>query len=413
MTNLTPQTLRIPITNTGDDSDYSCQLLVGSRRVPANVILDTGSSTLAVDPSLYNAALDSNAKPTDLAQWVPYDTGGWFGPVVKTSVVLGNASHNITLHHAPIAVTDFQTSDNFDGTVDGIMGLAYYALNDAYQFPHPTYPWPFPTGSYKNTLQQFLHLVKSEKIPTAYIDPYFNELEQHGLTMNKFAFYTLRSWVHHATNNQSAINRDPLNNGIFVLGGGEHETDLYTGRFTHVKVFHDVYYNTNLLSTQIEGRPPVKALPLQSNFETGNYSNSVIDSGTNILDLAYDVFQAIVHCLESLNPKFGSLMRLSAASDYGVPMPHLDLTEWPDIHFFLTGADGKPVRLTCIPSTYWQVNYPNPGYAVFQIQQGSTKTEANQSILGLPLFNNYYTVFDRSRGRGKGIVSFAPIVRPH
>src|ERR1700735_1918408 len=137
MSNLTPQTLRIPITNTGDDSDYSCQLLVGSRRVPANVILDTGSSTLAVDPSLYNAALDSNAKPTDLAQWVPYDTGGWFGPVVHTSVVLGNASHNITLHHAPIAVTDFQTSDNFDGTVDGIMGLAYYALNDAYQFPHP------------------------------------------------------------------------------------------------------------------------------------------------------------------------------------------------------------------------------------------------------------------------------------
>ena len=281
MTNLTPQTLRIPITNTGDDSDYSCQLLIGSRRVPANVILDTGSSTLAVDPSLYNPALDSNAKPTDLAQWVPYDTGGWFGPVVKTSMVLGNANHNITLHHAPIAVTDFQTSDTFDGTVDGIMGLAYFALNDAYQFLHPTpsTPWPFPTGNYKNaaTAPPPSRQIR-KRSPPPIVDPYFNELEQHGLTMNKFAFYTLRSWVHHATNNQSAINRDPLNNGIFVLGGGEHETDLYTGRFTHdVKVFHDVYYNSNLISTQVEGCPPVKALPLQSNFESGNYSNSVID----------------------------------------------------------------------------------------------------------------------------------------
>jgi hypothetical protein len=407
-----PQTLRIPITNTCDDSDYSCQILVGSGRVPANVILDTGSSTLAVAPSLYNPAADHNAKPTDLAQWVPYENTGWFGPVVKTSMVLGNAAHNVTLNHAPIAVTDFETADNFDGTIDGIMGLAYFALNDAYKFPHPTYPWPFPSGSYRNALQQFLHLVKAEKIPTTYIDPYFNELEQHDLSMNKFAFYTLRSWVHKATNNQTAINRDPLNNGIFVLGGGEQETDLYTGSFTHVKVFHDVYYNTNLVSTQVEGCPVIDARPLQSHFQSGNYSNSIIDSGTSILDLSYDVFQAILHSLGSLNPAFGSLIRLSSTSDYGVPMPNLNLAEWPAIHFYLTGVDDKPVKLSCSPSTYWQVNYPNPGAAVFQIQQGSKENQANQSILGLPLFNNYYTVFDRSQGKGKGVVSFAPVATP-
>jgi hypothetical protein len=47
-----PKTLRIPITNVCDGSDYSAQIVVGSEQVIANVILDTGSSTLAIDPSI-------------------------------------------------------------------------------------------------------------------------------------------------------------------------------------------------------------------------------------------------------------------------------------------------------------------------------------------------------------------------
>jgi len=404
-----PQTLRIPITNVCDGSDYSAQVLVGSQQAAANVILDTGSSTLAIDPSLYNAAADANVKPTQLAQLVLYGTGGWIGPVVNTSMVLGNAANNVTLKNSPIAITDFQAAGNFGGTIDGIMGLAYYALNDAYKFKTPTYPWPFASGSYKTELQQFMHLVKSEKIPTVEVPPYFNELEAHHLTMNKFAFYTLRSWVNMATTNQSAIARDPLNNGVFVLGGGEKETDLYSGNFIHVDVLHDVYYNTNLISVQVDGCPAVKAAPLQPEYKTQAYSNSIIDSGTSALFPAYDVFQSIMKSLESLNPKFVSMIRQASAADNGISTSLLDLSEWPGIHFILTGSNGKPVRLTCAPSTYWQTNYPAPGQAVFQIAQGTTPRQANQSILGLPLFNNYYTVFDRTQWKGNGVISFAPI----
>jgi hypothetical protein len=35
----------------------------------------------------------------------------------------------------------------------------------------------------------------------------------------------------------------------------------------------------------------------------------------------------------------------------------------------------------------------------------------NQSILGLPLMNNYYCVFDRSQD-SYGIIRFAPIKQP-
>jgi hypothetical protein len=32
-----------------------------------------------------------------------------------------------------------------------------------------------------------------------------------------------------------------------------------------------------------------------------------------------------------------------------------------------------------------------------------------QSILGLPLLNNYFTIFDRSVDQGLGVIGFAPI----
>jgi hypothetical protein len=423
-----PKTLRIPITNVCDGSDYSAQILVGSEQVIANVILDTGSSTLAIDPSIYNPSTDANSTATSLAQLVIYGTGGWLGPVVNTSMVLGqpasigHAAANVTLKNAPIAVTDFQAKDNFSGTVDGIMGLAYFALNDAYNLeaylkksginPPATWPWPFPSGTFKNELQAFNHLVGSQKIPTVDIQPYFNELLEHDLTLNKFAFYTLRSWVHMASNNQNAIARDPLNQGIFVLGGGEQEKDLYTGGFVHVDVLHDVYYNTNLIAIQVEGCAEVPARPLQSHFKTQDITNSIMDTGTSALYLAYDVFKAVLASFESLNLKFTSMIRLATTAADGISVSLLDLAEWPDLHFILTGADGKPVRLTCSPSNYWQVNYPAPGYAAFQIAQNSNENQANQSILGLPLFNNYYTVFDRSQGKGNGVISLAPIAQP-
>jgi hypothetical protein len=50
------------------------------------------------------------------------------------------------------------------------------------------------------------------------------------------------------------------------------------------------------------------------------------------------------------------------------------------------------------------VNAPKAGQAMFQINDmGSV-----QSILGLPLMNNYFTVFDRSLD-SYGTIRFAPI----
>jgi hypothetical protein len=103
---------------------------------------------------------------------------------------------------------------------------------------------------------------------------------------------------------------------------------------------------------------------------------------------------------------------IQQAQQNGIPSSLLNLEEWPGISFILTGDNGKPVKLTCTPQTYWQQDYPAPGQSVFQIAPAGSQNPVNQSILGLPLMNNYYTVFDRSQGAGNGIIRFAPIKLP-
>ena len=410
--------LRIPITNVHYGSDYSARILIGSQQVKANVLLDTGSSTLAVVPSIYKASQDRHMGPSSLAQRVTYGSGAWIGPVIKTSVVIGDPTNGTAaLQRAPLAITMTQAKGGFTG-VDGIMGLAYQGLNTAFDLrrhlakekisPPVTFPWPFATGGFSSRMKHFSMLVAARDASHARVEPYFTELESQGLAMNKFAFYVLRSWVRRATGSKAGIARDPMNNGLFILGGGEEQKALYSGGFSSVAVLHDVYYNTNLVSVQVHGCPPVAAGRLQARYR-GAVSNCIVDTGTNALVLANDVCQSVILSLQKLNPKFvGQIQR---AGQRGIQTSALNLAEWPDISFFLTGTGGKPVRLTCSPQTYWQEHYPAPGRSVFQVRPAGPSNPVNQSVLGLPLLNNYYTVFDRSGKAGRGVIKFAAIKR--
>ncbi len=127
----TPQIVRVPITNIFGGGDYTAQIRIGSQQAPANVILDTGSSTLAVKESAYDADKDTQLHPTANVQDVLYGTGGWAGPVVHTEVSLGDETTSVTLKKTHVAITATQQKGNF-GMADGILGLAYRGLNRAY-----------------------------------------------------------------------------------------------------------------------------------------------------------------------------------------------------------------------------------------------------------------------------------------
>jgi hypothetical protein len=405
---MAPTVLRIPITNGYGGGDYTAPITVGSQGAVANVILDTGSSTLAVIPRVYDPSADKGAQFTPLAQDVLYGSGGWTGPVITTSLSMGTGGQAASVD-ANLAIADVQETGGF-GNADGILGLAFNSLNQACNLsayltqrgisPAVTYPWPFPAGNSSAGLQRFAQFLG--RMPQEDLPPYFTALANQGVTRNLFAFYTLRSVPSMRTTNPAS---DPLNGGFFILGGGPEQTDLFSGDFVRVDVVDDLYYNTNLLAVQVSGCQQAAAQPLSAQDARSMISNSIVDSGTNSLMLAPDVYHAIVSSLGQVNPAFSDL--ISQAGQQPIPGRSLDLGQWPDISFTLQGETGGPVSLTCSPQTYWQTDAPAAGQAMFQIYN----SQMPQSILGLPLMNNYYTVFDRTQDP-YGVVCFASIGPP-
>jgi hypothetical protein len=378
--------VRIPITNIYMDGDYTGTVYVGSQKRPANVILDTGSSTLAIDGNFYDPSKDTSAKITNLAQEVSYeDNSSWIGAVVKTNVGVGNQP--LVLPQTNVAVA-YHTAGNMFGKSNGILGLAYTKLNNAFELPGPTIPPKYTFNQIQNGT-------------AAYLDPYFTQLETAGVVANKFAFYTLRSMINTANAKPSA---DALNNGFLILGGGEESTDLFTGSFQVARVVDDLYYNTNLKSVIVgKAAPIVVPAPTKA---SGNVSNAIVDSGTNSLLLAQTLFDQIV---QKLSPTDDNTLSDAIRAGY-VPMSKLDLSVWPTLTFVLEGALGADVKLQVTPDTYWQTNSPKPGYAT-AVLSGDNGQGKGQSILGLPLMNNYFTIFDRSVDKGLGVISFASIKR--
>jgi len=400
--------IRLPISNVPADGDYSAQIAVGSQGTVVDVILDTGSSTLALNPGTYDPGSDTKLTTTTLAQDVLYGTGGWTGPVVKTALTMGAGAASVSVD-TYLAIIDAHEAQQF-GDAEGILGLAYNSLNNAYNVSSyledrgvkegATYPWPFSVGDSTMAITRFGDFLS--KMPQEDLTPYFTALATAGVAQDKFAFLTFRSWPTLRSQDPAG---DPLNTGVFVLGGGEEQTDLYSGEFLVVDVVDDLYYNVDLLAVQVgENGTPIPAKALSPQSAKSMKSNAIVDSGTNALFLAPDVYEAVLNSLNKLDPNFG---RTIAAANNGIAQSGLDLADWPDIVFVLRGPTGGSVQLACAPSTYWQTDVDSPGQAVFQVLNGGMP----QSILGLPLLNNYYAVFDRSTDP-YGVISFAKSTSP-
>ena len=183
------------------------------------------------------------------------------------------------------------------------------------------------------------------------------------------------------------------------------QTDLYNGEAISVDVLDDLYYNT-----ESQGRAGRRwqGDPGQSpTCRAGQNPGLELDHRQRHQLAGADSRRVRRRCICPEGPRGRGSHRLieTATSQGAVDKSSLDLASWPDISFVMQGETGANVSLTCAPSTYWQTDAPRPGLAMFQINNGGTFP---QSILGLPLFNNYYTVFDRTQDP-YGAVRFAPI----
>ena len=446
--------LQLPITNVYGKGDYTVVVHLGSEQAPVNLLIDSGSSTLVVKEGSYQASKDEHLTPTAIAQEVNYGIGGWNGPVINSKITLSNydlankdkvGEQQITLTKGDIAIVSGKQQVATFADADGILGLAYHHLNKGFNLtshfekqhinPASTYPWPFseatetsPASSDLKAFKKFLW-----QYPEHDIVPYFTELEEEHLVANKFAFYSKRSSVYVDEANKGVnvatspmadiepLMQLPENQGKLILGGGEEQTDLYQGEFKNIQVEHDVYYNVELVSVQVGDKPAITAAPLEQSHVKSYFTNAIIDTGAGVLVLTASLYEQVIRDLVAINADFDALLTpfKDLQEQYtGIDASLIDLAQWPTIYFNFvgeasstsgednTGVQEKPIiQLACEPHTYWQLNTPAFGRASFKFISQLPQWP-NQSIIGLPLINNYYVVFDRTE-KGTGVVKFA------
>lgn len=373
-----PGIARIPITNIYTEGDYTAQIFVGSQGRSMNVILDTGSSALALDGHKYNPDRANGDESTHLAQTASYGDGSsWTGAVIHTKLTVGTGANAISLSNGNAAIAYTSSADMF-GSADGILGLAYAPLDDAFTMPQDTWRQKYTSTQ-----------VRAGK--EGAIQPYLTQLAREGVISDIISFVTHRSSIHAGGAN------DPLNKGIMVIGGGYDETDLFTGSFQKVKVLSDDWYSTNLKAIIVGNSDPIAAR-LQG--PRGMPSNSIIDSGTNSLSISPQTLQAII---SKFSAQQQELLNQSVMHGKQVSTADLNLGSWPILTFVMQG-DAGDVSLQVPPSNYWQVDTEQAGAAL-----AITSGEDGLVMLGLPLMNGYFTVFDGEADGGKGVVAFAAL----
>ncbi len=407
--------LQLPMTLAYAKGAYTAEVSFGSRDCVAQLLLDTGSSTLAVSPKVYRSDTDEHRQATPLAQEVAYGQGAWAGPVLRSRVAFGEGIHARVLSDSPFALMENEVAAFRDA--DGILGLAFQGLNHAHDVaellrerghePAVTWPWPF-SEDVRADYAAFKSQLNAQ--PRVNVAPFFSALESEGVVADKFAMQIGRSIVHvlDDAHGPSQLARDPLNRGVLVVGGGEECQDLYDGAFQTIRIVHELYYNANLLSVQVGACEPIPAPALDPAYARRAASNAIIDTGASFLVLENTIYDRVLADLATYNESFPKLIEASQTAlrdERGIANARIRGQDWPDLHFVFEGLDGATARVSCEPGEYWQKNALRAGESICLLMRQMPRWP-NQTIIGLPLLAGRYCVFDR-RDDALGVVRLA------
>ncbi len=409
--------IKFPINIAPSQGAYSINLLVGSQQQPVELLIDTGSSTITFKETHYDPHLDEHKELTPYAQCITYGKGGWAGPVIRSTITYSNGADSFDITDAPFALVEDQLTDSFLG-LDGIFGLAYHHLNRAYNLSDflkennqqtYSYPWQFSDTISEKGIKPFKRFLRRH--PEKDVTPIFTAFEEQYVNINMFSLLTHRAIAYVPKQGMSPDEKkqEQLNQGLFIVGHIEHDADLYGGNCKNVKVLHDAYYNTNLLSVKVEGFESFDAPPLDNKHLKTSFTNAIIDSGSSYLMLQSKIYQYIMDCFNTINPQFTTFIDgFNEAQKSGKPYKpdDLDFASWPTLYFTFEGATEKQTTVSCPATHYWQTHAISPNQAFFTLLK-QVPNWPDQSVIGLPLISNYLCIFDRSAGAdGMGVVKF-------
>ncbi|XP_052253845.1 beta-secretase 1-like isoform X1 [Dreissena polymorpha] len=334
---------------------YYLEVLIGTQPQKLNLLIDTGSSNLAVacakDDSIdryFQTNLSSTYGSLGVKVSVPYTVGSWSGLLGHDLITMTTVPNSTVT--ANIACIQRSSSFYINGSDwQGILGLAYADIAR----------------------------------PDSHVDPWFDTLVSQRGFNNVFG-------VQLCGRGYKTPNPEKLTGGSIVFGGVA--ASLYHGSLYSTPVNKEWYYEVILVDVKVNGRS------LAMDCKEYNFGKTIVDTGTTNLRLPTRVFNKLVGSMkdqvtvtELLFPGFwAGLDNLCWREGY-TPY-HL----FPNVSLVLPVNTTAAFGVIVTPQQYLrpvgEENDDKPENDCFKLAISSFDSG---TVLGAIVMEGYYVVFDR------------------
>lgn len=335
---------------------YYIEMALGNPGQKVNILVDTGSSNFAVAAAshpfithYFNTALSSTYQSVGRTVGVRYTQGNWEGELGIDRVSIPNGPNGTFI----INIAAILSSEGFflpGINWQGILGLAYPMLAR----------------------------------PDSSVEPFFDSLVQQLGIPDIFSLQMCGAGL------SASSTADPIG-GSLIIGGAEPA--LYQGSVWYTPIVEEWYYQVEVLKLEVGDQN------LDLDCREYNMDKAIVDSGTTLLRLPANVFNAVVDAITrtSLIQDFSS--GFWDGSKYACWLK--GETPWrffPKLSIYLRATNtSQSFRITILPQLYIQPITDVDG--TLDCFRFGLSSSANGLVIGATVMEGFYVVFDRAQRR--------------
>lgn len=335
---------------------YYIEMSLGTPGQKVNILVDTGSSNFAVAAAphpfithYFNTALSSTYRTAGRTVAVRYTQGNWEGELGIDSVSIPKGPNGtIAINIAAILLSEgfFLPGVNWQG----ILGLAYPMLAR----------------------------------PDSSVEPFFNSMVQQLGIPDIFSLQMCGAGL------SASSAADPAG-GSLVLGGVE--PTLYRGSVWYTPIVEEWYYQVEVLKLEVGDQN------LDLDCREYNMDKAIVDSGTTLLRLPVNVFNAVVEAItrssliQDFSSGFWDGSKLACWMKGETPWRF-----FPKLSIYLRATNtSQSFRITILPQLYIQPITDIDG--TMDCFRFGLSASSNGLVIGATVMEGFYVVFDRAQRR--------------
>uniref|UniRef100_A0A8C6M907 Beta-secretase 2 n=1 Tax=Nothobranchius furzeri TaxID=105023 RepID=A0A8C6M907_NOTFU len=357
---------------------YYIEMSIGTPGQKLNILVDTGSSNFAVAAAphpfithYFNTKLSSTYRSSGRPVGVRYTQGNWEGELgIDVVSIPKGPDGTIIINIAAILSSDgfFLPGINWQG----ILGLAYPTLSR----------------------------------PDSSVEPFFNSVVKQLGIPDMFSLQMCGAGL-------SASSAADPPAGSLIMGGVE--PTLYRGSLWYTPIVEEWYYQVEVLKLEVGDQN------LNLDCREYNTDKAIVDSGTTLLRLPVNVFNAVVEAITSSS----LIQEFSSGFWDGTKLAcwMKGETPWkffPKLSIYLRATNtSQSFRITILPQLYVQpITDVDGTLSCFRFGLSSS---ANGLVIGATVMEGFYVAFDRAQKRlgfalsscaGQGSTALSEIAGP-